>query len=112
MSKSKTIGIKQTKIRKCVLCGKGVAHSGHPLFFRISVERCGLNRDAIIRQSGLEQMLGGHAKLANVMGPDEDMAQVIDFQRNLWVCVPCSNEPQLLYAFMDGYHEEGDEAAY
>lgn len=98
-------GIKQRDIRKCVFCGKGVAHSGHPLFYRITVELCGLMKGAIERQAGLEIMLGGHALLANVMGANEDMAKIIDSQKHLWVCLPCADEasPHYLYEFLEGY---------
>lgn len=98
-------GIKQTEIRKCVFCGKGVAHDGNILFYRVSIERCGLNRQAIERQSGLEVMLGGHPMLAHVMGAHEDMAKIIDSQKHLWVCLPCGDEvsPHYLSEFLEGY---------
>jgi hypothetical protein len=105
-------GIKQRDTRKCVCCGKGVAHDGNILFYRLTLGWCGLNRQAIESQSGLEMMLGGHAMLAHVMGADEDMAKIIDTQKHLWVCLPCADEvsPHYLYEFLDGYPKPETEA--
>jgi hypothetical protein len=92
-------GIKQHEIRKCVLCGKGVAHAGHPLFYRITIEQFGLMKDAIQRQSGLEMMLGGHAKLANIMGPDEDMPKFF-LNINIFGFALCAPMSMTLYRFL------------
>jgi hypothetical protein len=96
-------GIKQCEIRPCVVCSKGVAHAGHPLFYRITIEQCGLDRGAIQRQTGLEVMLGDHALLANVMGPNEDMAKILSKKDNLWICIRCTESPHLFYQALEGY---------
>lgn len=99
-------GIKQKDLKPCSICGKGVLHTGIPLFFRVTIERMGASRNAIMRQHGLEMMMGGNALLANIMGPDEDMAQVIDTVQNALVCHGCALEPHPLFATM-----EKDDAA-
>jgi hypothetical protein len=67
-------GIKASEIKRTVT-GRGVADQG-PIFYRVTVEQCGLDRHAVQRQAGLEQMLGSPV-LAAVMGPDEDIAKIL-----------------------------------
>jgi len=50
----------------CAACGKGVMHTGLPLFFTIDIQRWGINLDAVQRQSGMEQFFGGAVALADV----------------------------------------------
>lgn len=74
---------------KCAFCGKGFMESGLPLFYRVRIQRFGVDMGAVRRQSGLEQMLGGAAALAQVMGPNEEMAKplhTVEFT----VCETCS----------------------
>lgn len=99
--------MKQTDIKPCCLCGNGVLHTGVPLFYRITIERMGADRHAIERQTGLEMMLGGQARLANVMGPNENMANVIDtFVNKGLVCHSCGEKPHSMYDFMRDSEEE------
>jgi hypothetical protein len=81
-------GIKQSEIKPCALCKKGVGHDGNILFWRIRLERAGLHVPAIERQHGLELMLGSPG-LAQVMGNDSDIAKVIDGPHDIWICEPC-----------------------
>lgn len=67
-------GLKAHEIGKTVT-GRGVAEQG-PIFYRVTVEQCGLDRNAIQRQAGLELMLGSPA-LASAMGPNEDVAKIL-----------------------------------
>jgi len=69
--------MKHKDLRPCANCGKGVMHAGNPIFYRVKVETFGVDCNAVQRQAGLEMMLGGHAGLANVMGPDDDMASLV-----------------------------------
>ena len=79
---------------KCDLCGQFVVASGVPLFYRVSVERFGILLDAVRRQQGLTMMLGGDARLANVMGADEDVAKPMMSKVSVTVCEKCSvNNP-------------------
>lgn len=48
--------MKQTEIKPCAACGKGVMHAGAPQFYQVTV------------QHGLEQMLGGNATIAFHIG--------------------------------------------
>ena len=53
--------MKQTEIKPCAACGKGVMHAGAPQFYQVTVQPYLVNVPAIQRQHGLEQMLGGNA---------------------------------------------------
>lgn len=66
--------MKETELRKfstCNLCGQKIGHTGLPLFWRVTVERFGLQIDAIKRQDGLTAILGGNAFLAMHMGVND-----------------------------------------
>ena len=79
-------------IAKCAICDKPFGHSGLPLFYRVTIERYGVDLSAVKRQDGLGAMLGS-AALAQVMGEDAEMATVID-SGCLTVCEPCSLGPE------------------
>lgn len=61
------------------------------LFYRVKVERHILDLGALQRQSGLAVVLGGNGRLAHVMGPDEDMTNVIETVE-FTICENCSTE--------------------
>ncbi len=81
--------MKQRDIKPCLLCGKGVMHSNQLTFYRLRVEHMVCNLPAIRRQAGLEMMMGGNALIANVMGPDEDMAKPVCEPETIVVCQEC-----------------------
>lgn len=103
--------MKHKDFKPCQLCGKGMMHAGHPLFLRVTVERLGIDRKAVERAHGLELMMGGNALLANVMGPDEDLAKVIDGKKNMLVCGSCAGEPLPPYFWLDDTEEAQGEVA-
>ena len=70
------------------MCGKGIGHTGLPSFWRVKIRRYGLDMNALKRQQGLGMMLGGHGMLAQVMGPDEDMAKVMS-SVEITICEDC-----------------------
>ncbi len=86
--------MKEAELREvstCSLCNKKIGASGMPFFWRVRVERYGLKMDALSRQQGLGMMLGGHGLLAQVMGPDEDIAEKIS-SIEITVCEDCSTK--------------------
>lgn len=83
---------------KCDLCGKGIGASGLPMFWTVRIERHGLKLGALQRQQGLTMMLGGHAGLARVLGPDEDMTTPLMDPVELTVCESCGTERQVFVA--------------
>jgi hypothetical protein len=83
--------MKEAELRKhatCALCGNKVLAAGMPLFWRVTVERFGIDMQAARRQQGLGLMLGG--ALAMHMGPDEDMAKPMMDAVMLTVCESCA----------------------
>ena len=87
---------------ECVLCEKKLGQTGSPLFWRIKLEQHGLKLDALQRQQGLGMMLGGHGKLAEIMGPNDDMTQIVS-ERTVTVCQPCAGNPTTVYTL--GFEE-------
>lgn len=74
---------------ECALCHKRIGHTGMPLFYRVTIERFGVDLRAVQRQGGLEQMLG-NVMLAQVMGPNDDMAKAVMQPVRVSVCEECS----------------------
>lgn len=94
--------MKEAELRKhalCDLCAKKIGHSGLPLFWKVTIERFGVDMGAIRRQSGLAVMLGSPT-LASVMGPGEDMAQPVMEPKVLTVCEPCAIAAKLPVAVL------------
>ncbi len=84
--------MKEKELREhsnCSICEKKIGETGIPLFWTVQIKWFGIKLDAVQRQQGLTMMLGGHAGLAGVMGPDEDMAECIRTV-TLTVCEDCA----------------------
>lgn len=94
--------MKHKDFKPCQLCKKGVIHAGSPLFLRISVDRLGVDAKAVQRAHGLERMMGGNALLANVLGPNEDLAKVIDGNHDMLLCSECAEKPLPPYFWLNG----------
>lgn len=89
--------MKLSEIKKCAKCGKGVMHTGLPLFWRVTIERFGIDKAAVDRRFGLEMFFGGGrggAALAGVMGVDEDIAKPVMDEVRLILCEECACSPQ------------------
>jgi len=81
---------------KCALCGEGLA-SKLPLFWRLRLQRFGIDAKAVGRQQGLTMLLGGCAELALAMGADEEMATPIGDEVTVAVCEPCAMQEETIY---------------
>lgn len=81
--------MKEAELRRCDLCRKKIGESGLPLFWRVTVERFGVDMQAVRRQDGLGQFMGSML-LAGVMGPGEDMAKPMMDPKVLTVCETCA----------------------
>lgn len=77
----------------CAVCKKPFGNAGVPMFYTIKIERHGLNAGAVQRQDGLTAMLGGHAALASIMGPDEEMTTPLMDPVTKTICETCSFKP-------------------
>jgi len=74
---------------QCVNCGEKIGHAAIPIFHRVKVQTYGLDGAAVRRQAGLEMMLGGAVEIAQVMGPDDDLAKSIGQAVEFTICFDC-----------------------
>lgn len=81
--------MKRDELKKCVVCGEGVMHNNQLTFYRLRTQYMFVNVGAVQRQSGLEMMFGGHAGIAQAVGPDEDLADVVS-ETDVLVCLDCA----------------------
>jgi len=84
--------MKEAELRKhstCSLCRKPIGHTGLALFWRVTVERFGVDLRAVKRQDGLAAYMGSSA-LAAAMGTDEDMAVPVMDPVTLTACEVCA----------------------
>lgn len=85
-------GMKEAELRRhltCNLCSRQIGHTGLPLFWRVTVERFGIDARAVRRLHGLGEFLGSH-QLASVMGPDEELAKSLMEPVKATVCEACA----------------------
>lgn len=85
-------GLKEDELRAlaiCSNCRQPIGHAG-PMFWKLTAEQYGVDLNAVKRQDGLGAFLGGHALLARVMGPNEDMAKRITGPITLSICHQCA----------------------
>lgn len=88
--------MKAADMQKCAICGRGVLHAGLPLFWRVSLQRMGVDMAAVRQTAGLEMMLGS-VPLARALGPDPDIASPIGEGRTIVVCERCAGEQTSVY---------------
>ena len=84
--------MKEKELREsaqCAVCHKAIGHTGLPLFWRVTIERFGVNLNAVRRQDGLAMMLGSQA-LASVMGANEEMTVSMMEPVKVSVCESCA----------------------
>lgn len=92
--------MKQAELLKhatCDHCQRGIGASGLPLFWRVKIERLGVDLKAVQRQDGLSRFLG-HGGLAAIMGPDEDMASPVMEPKTVTLCERCAVDTPVLIA--------------
>ena len=92
--------MKEAELRKmveCKVCNQKIGQKATPILWKVQAERHGLDGNALQRQQGLTMMMGGSAMLAQVMGADEDMTQVLH-EETCMICDECIIErlPELL----------------
>jgi len=84
--------MKEAELRRhstCCVCRKPIGHTGLPLFWRVTIERFGVDLKAVRRQDGLGALLGS-STLAAAMGTDADMAIPIGDAAVATVCETCA----------------------
>ena len=90
---------------KCGVCGKGFGDTGIPMFWRITIERFGVDMAAVRRQDGLAQMLGS-SPLANIMGTDADMTKPMMDPVKVTICEDCIIKPVIIAALAEKEKKE------
>lgn len=96
--------MKESELRKhaiCSLCHRKIMADDLPLFYVVTIERFGIEMNAVNRQQGLTMFLGGHAGLAGIMGPDEDMATPLMEKKTLTICENCSTRTTVVAALAE-----------
>ena len=97
--------MKRKDLEKCLVCGQGLMKCGSPMFYKIKIESMILDLKEIQQTAGLEQFFGGGvsgAVLADVMGPDPDLAKKVISYIAL-ICMKCTIgaiEPARLFEMM------------
>ena len=95
--------MKEAELRKharCGVCAKPIGHTGLPLFWRVTVERFGIDFNAMQRQQGLSMMLGS-AALAMHMGPDDYLAKPLMDPVTIAVCETCATAPFIVAGIIE-----------
>jgi hypothetical protein len=85
--------VKEAELRElatCCVCHQKILASGVPLFWRVTVERFGVDLAAVRRQDGLAQFVGSSA-VAEAIGPGEEMTVPIS-RVVVAVCEKCCTE--------------------
>lgn len=91
------------ELKPCSLCRKGLIHTGVPLFWRVNIERMGIDLQKARQLAGLSMMLGS-PHLASVMGDDRAIGVVIEDSRvELLVCEDCALAKSLPVAVLSEY---------
>lgn len=83
--------MKAKDFKPCTFCGKGVAHTGIPIFYRVSIESMGIDARNVQRADAMERYMGGAVALARVF-EDPDIATVVSPARTVLVCQSCALE--------------------
>lgn len=97
--------MKEAELRNhttCSLCHKKIMACGLPLFWRLTIERFGIDIRAIQRQDGLSQIVGSSA-IASVMGPNEDLASPVQEATILTICEKCAMENECVAKLFHQY---------
>lgn len=84
--------MKEKELREhttCSNCRKPIGHTGLPLFWKLTVERHGVDMGAVRRQDGLAAVLGGSVELAQAMGTDPEMTVLLETVE-ITLCEACA----------------------
>lgn len=80
----------------CAKCGKKIGETGIPLFYLVTIERHGVDRKAILRQAGLEALVGS-VMIAQALSPNDDMTEPIMERGTITICEPCAGHEMMVH---------------
>lgn len=83
--------MKAGDFKKCAICGKGMMHTGLPLFWRVRIQRMGIDVREVERAHGMEQFMGGNVAIARVFH-DPDVGIPIREPIEVLLCETCATE--------------------
>lgn len=95
--------------KPCAACGKGVMHLGMPVFWRVTVERMGIDLQAARQTSAMEMFFGGQVAIARAF-QDPDIAKPIVPGDTFLVCEACALEPHRLAVLADSAQRHADSS--
>ena len=90
-----------SEIQNCTCCGKGVAHTGAPVFYEMTITPCIFDTQNIQRMHGLELMMGGNAGIARVFSPDNTIARKPSVPIKRWICSECAMVPMFPLSLLE-----------
>jgi len=93
----------------CVICRRQMLATGLPIFYRVTVQHCGLDAKAVQQHVGLGMMLGGGASgmaLADVMGAHKPPVVVMS-SGTVNLCHACAQDQPAAFGFLHQANEEG-----
>ncbi len=99
MGRQKGFKMKEDELREAAICGlceNGIGGSKVPFFMRVTIKRYGLNARSLMGQQGLTMQLCGNGHLARIMGPNDDMAEIID-ENTITVCYNCAKKNNIIF---------------
>jgi hypothetical protein len=97
------------EITKCVCCGKGLSHGGLPLFWRVTLERFGLDAGAVRRTGAMEQYFDSPA-IAEVFSTGEPLGRRVDLSGPMLLCEPCVMDGARIVALWEACDREAPKA--
>lgn len=75
----------------CAVCRNKFGESGLPLFFRVTLERFGVDLRQVQRVDGFAQYMG-NTQLAELMGDNPDVASPVMEPVTVTVCETCGRD--------------------
>lgn len=81
--------------KPCAICHKGMMHTGLPLFYRVTIERMGIDLRAVRQQHGLEQLTGS-VGLADVFSPNSALASPLPDPSVVLICEECAMKETMI----------------
>lgn len=83
--------LKRDDIRPCDLCGNKLCATGVPLFYRVRIERIGVDLNAVRQLDGLTMFFRGAAAIADAFAPSTDIAKPLqETPDELLICDACA----------------------
>lgn len=86
--------MRASDFKPCAACGKGVAHTGVPVFWRVHIERMGIDGVAVRQTVAMEDFFLGNIAIARAF-QDPEIAKPLDKPTQVLICEACALESRL-----------------